>query len=552
MRSTRLTGVSRRLFLQQAASAAVVLPALKGCGSSALPNGVAGIPTPEIRTAPSFKHGIASGDPQADRVVLWTRLTPPTGLTSVPVQVRVFRDAGGQMLLGSQSALAELARDYTVKIDFTGLQAGTTYYYQFDCLGVLSQTGRTRTLPAVGVQRVRLGVVACSDYSSGFFNAYAALAKRADVDAILHLGDYFYEGSGGVAGREHVPNKETTTLEDYRTRHGQYKTDPDLLELHRQFPFITIWDDHESTNNSYRNGASNHTEGAPPAGEGMWDQRKAWAQQAYFEWLPIRENANGSVDLIYRQFVFGDLIDLLMLDTRLQRDQPPADFPRPCEPALTDPARQMLGTAQEAWFTQKLRTSTTRWRVVGSGVMFGQWKVAGAPNGMTCGGQFLNSDQWDGYQAARSRVFATLAGGNGQPAVLNNVFLAGDIHSSWALDLTEDPNNPTAYNPVTGAGTRAVEFVCNSITSDFPIPGDSGNAFLSANPAIKYIQTALRGYLLLDITPAAVTGEFYTVAGVATRSATETFARAYRSTWGAQTLVQTTATTPPGAAPLAG
>ena len=205
------------------------------------------------------------------------------------------------------------------------------------------------------------------------------------------------------------------------------------------------------------------------------------------------------------------------------------------------------------WFTQKLRASSARWRLVGSSVMFGQWKVAGAPNA-ACGGQYLNADQWDGYQVARERIFAVLSGTGGMPAVTNNVFLAGDIHSFWALDLSEDPNNPATYDPLTGRGVRGVEFVCNSVTSDFPTPGDSGAAFVAANPAIRYVQTAQRGYLLLDITREAVTGECWLNPGIASRDAAESFSRGYRSQHGAQALaLVTTATTapadPPAAAP---
>ena len=556
MRIKRPLGLTRRHFLK-ASAAASTLPLLNACGSSEAAGGTdpAGLNPPPAGAPVVFKHGIASGDPLADRVILWTRVTPPANTASVPVTVKVYREPALTSLVGSRSVTTDASRDYTVKIDFDGLAAGTSYYYQFESGGTKTAVGRTRTLPAVGVERLRFGVVACSQYTNGFFNAYGALARRTDLDAILHLGDYIYEAQYTpiAAERAHTPPYEIISLADYRERHAQYKTDPDLMELHRQTPFITIWDDHESTDNSYRDSARNHTEGAPPTGEGVWGERKGFAQRAYFEWLPIREQQPGVFDLIYRQFVFGDLVDLLMLDTRLQRDVAPADFPPACDATLTDATRQMLGMTQEDWFTQKLRASTARWRVVGSSVMFGQWKVAGAPNA-ACGGQFINADQWDGYQVARDRIFAVLAGSGGLPAVTNNIFLAGDIHSAWALDLTEDPNNPASYDPVSGRGVRGVEFVCNSVTSSFPTPGDSGAAFISANPAIRYIQTAQRGYLLLDITREAVTGEFWLNPNVSSRSAAETFARAYTSTQGAQALALALAATaapanPPPAAP---
>ncbi|HEX4871839.1 MAG TPA: alkaline phosphatase D family protein [Nevskiaceae bacterium] len=544
MRLRRRPGLTRRHFLR-AGLAAGSLPWLAACGESGAP-----VSSREPAASTAFRHGVASGDPLADRVLLWTRVTPAAGQAALPVRLSVYADPGLETLIDQRETEARAERDYTVKIDLDGLQPGQTVYYRFEAEGAQSPVGRARTLPAAGVERLRFGVVACSQYTNGYFNAYAALAQRADLEAILHLGDYLYEAEyvPVVAERAHTPPREITTLADYRERHAQYKTDPDLQALHRQHPMIAIWDDHESTDNSYRDSARNHTEGPPPEGEGRWLQRKAWAQQAYFEWMPIREQAPGDVDRIYRRFAYGDLAELVMLDTRLQRDVAPADFPAPCEPSLSDPARQMLGATQEAWFAETLRASTARWRVVGSSVMFGQWKVAGAPNA-ACGGQYLNADQWDGYQAARDRVFALLSGADGGAPVRNSVFLAGDIHSAWALDLTEDPNNPATYDPVSGRGVRAVEFVCNSVTSDFPTPGDSGAAFLSANPAIRYIQTASRGYLLLDIDREQVTGEFWLTPDVSRRSAEERFARGYSSRHEAQSLSLVTAPREPAPAP---
>ena len=190
MRIKRPLGLTRRHFLK-ASAAASTLPLLNACGSSEAASGTdpAGLNPPPAGAPVVFKHGIASGDPLADRVILWTRVTPPANTASVPVTVKVYREPALTSLVGSRSVTTDASRDYTVKIDFDGLAAGTSYYYQFESGGTKTAVGRTRTLPAVGVERLRFGVVACSQYTNGFFNAYGALARRTDLDAILHLGD---------------------------------------------------------------------------------------------------------------------------------------------------------------------------------------------------------------------------------------------------------------------------------------------------------------------------------------------------------------------------
>lgn len=532
--------MSRREFL----AAASAVPLLAACSNSGprdgrLPDAASGL----------FRHGVASGDPLSDRIILWTRVTPAAN-EPISLSWRLCEDPELSRVVASGRTMADAGRDYTVKVDATGLAAGTTYYYAFSSddftsANARSPIGRTHTLPAAGVQHLRFAVCSCSSYGHGYFNVYREMARRADLDAVIHLGDYIYESSGPDV-RLHAPDNETTTLQDYRTRHAQYKTDPDLQALHRQNPFIAIWDDHESTDNSARDSARNHTEGE----EGVWTQRKAWAQQAYFEWLPIREQRPNDYNFIYRSFDFGGLAELVMLDTRLQRDDAPADFPPPCDPALSDPDRRLLGEAQETWFLGTLRASDARWHIVGSSVMFGQWKVWGAPNGPACGGQYLNADQWDGYQVERQRVMDALRGGAGAPPTGNCVFLAGDIHSAWALDVVDDPNNALVYNPVTGDGSLAVEFVCDSVTSDFPLPeGLGGEAFLAGNPHVKYVQTRLRGYLLLDVRPERVQGEWWYVDTVAEPADGEQFGAAYRTDDGANRLVQALVASEPKANP---
>lgn len=520
--------LSRREFLRRAGLASVAVasaPLLPGCGASALPGG-----DPRAAGDAAFQHGVASGDPLPDRVILWTRVTPPAGAQKVGGVVRVYADEAASRAIGQRPFVAAAARDFTVKVDFDGLEPGTTYWYRFEALGAKSALGRTRTAPAGGVGRLRFGVVSCSSYAHGYFNAYAALAARTDIDAILHLGDYLYEYGTAEYGdlRPYEPDHEMVSLPDYRTRHAYYKREADLMELHRLFPFVTVWDDHESTDNSWRDGANNHTEGA----EGAWVQRKAWAQQAYDEWMPIRYPESGNVARIWRKFSYGDLVDLIMLDTRLyDRDEYASTPPAPGEP-IKDPARRMLGPEQMQWLLQNLSESTARWKIIGQQVVFHQWQLAGAPRAAG-GGQQLNGDAWDGYQAERQAIIDHLRGN----AIGNVVVLSGDVHSSWAADITDDPNNPAAYNPATGQGSVAVEFVTTSVTSPFAIDIPEGQqAFLATNPHIRYTDWDRKGYLLLDVTPERVQGEWWYVPTIAEPAAGESFGAGYRVLDGADHL----------------
>jgi alkaline phosphatase D len=483
----------RRELLKGGVYGALSLPLL-GCGSDPV---AATLRDPAPPGENPFRHGVASGDPLTDRVMLWTRVSVDR---ATPVSVEVSETPGFSSLAFTAERLATADTDYCVKIDVAGLAPGRRYHYRFLAAGFTSPLGRTRTAPAGTVAELRFAAVACSQYSNGFFNVYGRLADREDLDAVIHLGDYLYEGGGGRI-RIHEPNRTIVTLDEYRSRYAQYRTDADLQAAHAAHPFITIWDDHESTDNSYRDSARSHD----PETQGDWLARKAAAQRAYFEWMPIREVVPGDVNRIDRSLVYGDLAELILLDTRLQRDVAPADFPPPCEPSLSTPERRMLGEAQEAWFLERLEHSPAQWKIVCSGVMFGQWKVVGAPNA-ACGGQYLNADQWDGYQAERDRVFAALQ----SPQAVNSVFLAGDIHSAWALDLSNDPQNPAVYNPLTGEGSLAVEFVCNSVTSDFPLD-NADLAFEAGNTHVKYLETDARGYLLLTVEAARTRAEFWLV-----------------------------------------
>lgn len=501
--------ITRRQALKLAAGLGVapLVPALAGCGDA----------SQAASADVSFDHGVASGDPLADGVVLWTRVAVADG-RGLEVGWEVALDDRFADVVTSGAAATSAARDHTVKVDVTGLAPATTYFFRFRVAGVDSPIGRTRTAPEGATDGLRFAVVSCSSLAHGYFHAYRRLAPRDDLDAIVHLGDYIYEYGDGEYGdvREYEPPHEIVTLEDYRTRYAQYRRDPDLQEVHRRHPFIAVWDDHESADNSWRDGAVNHQ----PESEGSWIDRRAAAAQAYFEWMPIREQADGRV---FRALRYGDLVDLVMLDTRLfGRDEQTGSTD---DPRTRDPERQLLGAEQASWLDRVLLESSARWRVIGQQVMLAPLKLSGAPESAG-GGQTLNPDQWDGYVAARRRLFDALrASGLGDVVVLT-----GDIHTSWASELTDDPNDPASYDPATGAGAVGVEFVTTSVTS--PGIDGVGNAlipvFQSANPHIKWADLERRGYVVLDVTPERVQAAWFHFDRVdLPEDAVETFAKAF-------------------------
>ena len=534
----RRSGSDRRAFFRRSGGAAAALAgaALWPQASRATAEGV-------------FQHGVASGDPLDDRVVLWTRVTPPDGATSVAVDFVIARDPGLTDIVRSGRVTATPARDFTVKPDVAGLQPGTTYYYGFAALQALSPVGRTRTLPVGAVDRLRMAVVSCSNHAAGYFNAYARIAERADLDLVLHLGDYLYEYGSGTYGnvRPAEPPTEIVTLTDYRTRHAQYKRDADLQAVHRQHPMIAIWDDHETANDAWQGGAQNHSEGT----EGNWPDRVAAAVQAYREWMPVRDQPRADPRRLQRAFRFGDLAEIVMLETRLQaRSAPfpistgePGDRPGfTQEGDFLDPARTLLGESQEAWLRGRLRSSRANWKFLGQQVMFAQLKAVGRPLSAG-GGVFLNPDQWDGYQPARDRLYDVIRGGRGRRPVDDVIVLTGDIHSSFANDLTQDPNNPDVrtggYDPATGEGSRAVEFVTTSISSPaFPDPDGQVAALTQrVNPHMKYVDFNRRGYLLVDVTPARVLAEWWHIDRVDVPDGAQTLAVAFEVRRGAPHLV---------------
>jgi alkaline phosphatase D len=506
----------------------------------------------------SFEHGVASGDPLSDRVILWTRVST-SAAAKASVKWEIASDSDFKSVVAKGLAVADPARDHTIKIDAAGLQPNTRYYYRFICNDSISPVGRTQTLPVGTVSDVVMAVTSCSLYPAGFFNAYKAIAALERADVILHLGDYIYEYGaapsdygmtiGAKIGRAPVPAHEIITLSDYRARHGLYKTDPDLQAAHARAPWIVVWDDHETANDSWTGGAENHQ----PKTEGKWAARKAAAIKAYFEWMPIREPEHGhSAEAVNRTFSFGDLAKLIMTETRLTaRDQQltfehdllvagPDGKPVPdldqFKTKLNNPSRQLIGPAQEAWLSKELASSISAgqaWQVLGNQVVMARVKgpdlkaIMGAQGWAAALGQLPeayreraavagalfsldvphNLDSWDGYPAARERVYDAFKAAKAHPIVLS-----GDTHAFWVNELYD----------ASGKARVAAEFGTTSITS--PGYGDQlpgaplDRGFQERNPEVLFNDQAAKGFLLLTLTKTEARADLITVSTVTSQT----------------------------------
>lgn len=435
-----------------------------------------------ITLNPSYKpfyHGVESGDPTEDHVIIWTRVTPDTGTSSdIEVFWQIATDTGFTYIINYGKTLATEANHFCVKVDVCGLQPSQYYYYMFNALGKNSITGRTKTAPAANADNdsVKFAVVSCASWEHGYFNAYQSVSNRNDVDAVVHLGDYIYEYasggfSGNVSGRTYDPPNECITEVGYEMRYSQYKLDDQLRRVHQLFPFITVWDDHETCNDAWREGGENHT----PGTEGNYLDRKRNSTSTYFKWMPIRKPDPADTLRIFRKLRYGKLLDLIMLDTRLyDRDEQNLS-------ARNDTTRHIMGPVERAWFLSQLDDTTTRWKIIGNQVMFAPLQAFGQP---------VNADQWDGYNYERTLIENHIM----NTPVKNVVVLTGDIHTSWCNDVP-GPN----YDENTGAGSVCVEFVGTSVTSmNSPLPVGI-NIIKSLNPHMKYINLDEHGYYELDV-----------------------------------------------------
>lgn len=438
-----------------------------------------------------FQHGVASGDPLHDRIILWTRASPASNTdTDIAVDWWVGTEPMPSQALHRGSGVARPERDFTFKIDAAGLSPDTHYYYGFSTGGFESPMGRTRTLPSQAVKEVRLAVTSCANYPQGYFNAYRDIAQTEDLHAVLSLGDYLYEygnseyGNGEALDRIPAPDHEIVSLGDYRTRHAQYKADGDLQAAHAAHPWIVIWDDHESANNSWSGGAQNHN---PEQGEGDWYVRRGHAIMAYYEWMPIREVPTG----LFRSFRFGNLADLVMLDTRLQgRDEQGGreDFD-----LAHDPERSLLGPIQEALFFNHLsetQANGVRWKLVGQQVVFAPWTDGESP---------FNPDSWEGYRGSRARVLDHID----SQGIENVVILTGDVHSAWGMEIPD----------ANGEGSHAIEFVAPAVSSP-PLASTSAamkNLVAQARNErahVKYVDATNNGYLTVVVDQARARAEW--------------------------------------------
>lgn len=475
--------LSRRDFIKAVSSGAVATT-LTACGSDdsdATPTG-------------SFEYGVASGDPTQTQVIIWTRVT--TAASYVDVTWQVSRSEDFSTVEQSGTFTTDTSRDFTVKVDVQNLNPSTQYYYRFMVGETTSIVGMTQTLPEGSVDKASMAVVSCANYPAGYFNVYKEILKQHQTesfDVVLHLGDYIYEyGAGGYAsedaarlGREPSKGTECITLDDYRKRYAQYRQDQDLQALHAALPMIAVWDDHELANDAWKNGAENHQDN-----EGSFVDRRAAAAAAWTEWLPVRENTFSNM-LIYRQFSFGDLINLMMLDTRLVGRDQPLDYFSLNAPTMDSIGglvaqsrsadRELLGTEQLAWLMNAFNSQDAKWNVLGqqvlmsrmelpSSVMLAMFQLFNATDEQKMDALLAvnsaisnyladpssdtiklpyNLDAWDGYYVERERVYEIAKASEG-----HFVCLAGDTHNAWTSELKDVSNNPVG-----------VEFATSSVSS---------------------------------------------------------------------------------------
>jgi alkaline phosphatase D len=511
--------LNRRQFLAGSIGIAAGLGIL---GSTALPTAA------PAAGSSHFLHGVASGDPLPESVVLWTRVTPTPQARPgsgqggvVSVQWEVALDEAFDVVIRSGVVRASAQRDHTVKIDARGLAAATDYFYRFTFQNHRSPVGRTRTAPAPDSypKQLRFGVVSCSNWQAGWFSSYRHLAERGDLDAVIHLGDYIYEyqpgkysyGHHDLDVRRHNPPHEIVSLRDYRERHAQYKTDRDLQALHASVPFIVTWDDHEVADGNWANGAFEHQ----PATEGSFARRRAAAQRAYDEWMPVRISGtavSGDGERMYRRLQFGRLADLTMLDLRTYRSK----RVEVRDPAVDDPDRTITGRAQMEWLVDGLSASSAQWKLIGNPVMIApvllpprpeaeEYALSQTVNYVPLDASAPNTDVWDGYTADRGRLLSQVG------TIDNVVFLTGDVHTAWANDVPAGP----------GAPSVATEFVCSSITSN-NVDDFMGSAPRSVslsleasiqeqNRHVRFVNLDDHGYSVLNVNDASVQMDWYAI-----------------------------------------
>ena len=505
--------------------------------------GVAGAPLAAQSGGKGFSHGVASGEPAAERVLLWTRFV---GAQDTALEFEVSETLDFSRVAAGGSVTARAENDWCCKAWAEGLEPGRWYYYRFTAPdGSHSDVGRTKTLPVGKTDKFRMAVFSCSNIGFGWFNAYAHAAADGDFDCALHLGDYFYEYGPGTypsneeaqSGRVLFPAREIVSLADYRMRYATYRCDPDLRRLHQLFPMIAGWDDHESTNDSWEGGAQNHQSET----EGEWSVRKAAAVKAYREWMPVSDEP-------WAAYEVGDLATLYRLETRLTARAEQFSYgqilsgktsPEAAMAALVafregdyrDGSRELLGMKQQAWLADGLKRSASAgkpWQVLVQQVLMGNLVTAprlteGLPADLPAyirqrilagamAGRAelpLNMDAWDGYPAARERVFRAALDANA-----NLISLAGDTHNAWAFDLDHAGEKVGVEFGVQGVTSPGLE----SYASYLPVDVLERET-VAHNRQLKWMDGSRRGYMAVELTPANASSEFRFVSSVREKGA---------------------------------
>ena len=567
--------ISRRELIQKslASFGALSIPvSLTACGSD---NNDSTSPTAKVE----FLHGVASGDPLKDRVILWTRITPQDTSLRLEVVWEIATDDKFTQVINTGKVQTASAQDFTVKVDADKLKSGQTYYYRFKFGSVISPVGRTKTLPET-TSSVQFAVCSCSNYPAGYFYVYKEMAKQ-EVDAIIHLGDYIYEyGKDGYATEEAVKlgrtlaadnDKEIIKLDDYRKRYALYHTDSDLQAAHARHPFIVIWDDHELANDTWKDGAENHQ-----ANEGNFLDRKLAALQAYFEWMPIRPVSATDHLNIYRQFDFGSLVQLTMLDTRILARDKQLDYANymtasgldiaKFQTDLTSTTRTLMGYTQREWLQKKMAQSTATWNVLGQQVLMAKMLIPAelllSLSAITSGNvtaetlakmnqQIIelvtlkvrlksgdptltaaekarvttvapyNLDAWDGYYAEREILYGTLKTLNKKVVVL-----AGDTHNAWSADLHTQAGDfvgvELATSSVSSPGMEKYLSIPLAQLQQFEM------AFTTLIDELNYTNLNQRGYLKVSFTAQQVQADWIFLNSIKEKTYTVDTTRAHQ------------------------
>jgi len=450
--------------------------------------------TPQFTSDP-FAAGIASGDPSSRGVVLWTRLMPDANRErdwqreSVPVEWQIASDEGMSHIVKRGREIAVPEYGHSVHAEVNGLDPNRWYWYRFKSGTAMSETGRTRTAPAGPADKLRFAFASCQNYQSGYYTAYRNMIKE-DLDLVIFLGDYIYERSGNGARSFNAP--ECMTLDQYRDRYALYRTDANLREAHRLFPWIITWDDHEVDNN-YAGSIAEDNESPED-----FMKRRAAAYQAHYEWLPMPKACipRAGYSNMYRRLSYGPLANFIVLDGRQYRsDQACGDGTKALCEESSRPGRTMLGPAQERWLDRELRSTRSRWNIIANQVRMTVVDQKPGP------GEAYEMDQWAGYDDARRRFVANLMDSH----VSNPVVITGDIHSNWVGDLKLDYREQRS--PV-----AAPELIGTSISSggDGADSNPAVEATLPENPQIKFYNSQ-RGYVRCEVTHNSLTSDFRVV-----------------------------------------